>query len=56
MKKIFLTALLIGLSGCFITEKEKLNYVKEHYPASYDFINSLENNQNEYTNYASEGK
>ena len=38
-----------------LTEKEKLNYVKEHYPASYNFIESLKNNENEYTNFASKG-
>lgn len=35
-----------------LTEQEKLDYVKEHYPASYNFIESLKNNKNEYTNYA----
>ncbi|MTD40115.1 hypothetical protein GIX45_16150 [Erwinia sp. CPCC 100877] len=35
-----------------LTEQEKLDYVKEHYPDSYNFIESLKNNENEYTNYA----
>lgn len=38
-----------------LTEQEKLSYVKEHYPASYNFIESLNNNENEYTNYAKKG-
>lgn len=33
------------------TEDEQLDYLKENYPASYDFIESLKNNKNEYTNY-----
>ncbi|EDJ0454963.1 hypothetical protein ABZ133_001854 [Listeria monocytogenes] len=33
------------------TEEEQLRYLKEKYPASYDFIESLKNNENEYTNY-----
>jgi hypothetical protein len=35
-----------------LTEQEKLDYVKENYPDSYNFIESLKNNENEYTNYA----
>lgn len=38
-----------------LTEQEQLDYLKEHYPASYNFIESLKNNENEYTNYAAEG-
>ncbi|WP_088840417.1 T7SS effector LXG polymorphic toxin [Listeria sp. ILCC797] len=39
-----------------LTETEKLNYVKENYPQSYNFIKSVEYNQNNVKNYANEGK
>lgn len=38
-----------------LTEQEKMNYLKEKYPASYNFIESLKNNENEYTDYANKG-
>lgn len=38
-----------------LTEQDKLDYLKEHYPASYNFIESLKNNDNEYTDYTNRG-
>ncbi|MBP1040183.1 hypothetical protein I6N95_04070 [Vagococcus sp. BWB3-3] len=38
-----------------LTEQEKLIYVKMHYPASYNFIESLNNDKNEFTNYTYKG-
>ena len=34
------------------TDEEKLAYIKEHYPDSYNFLRSLEERDNQLGNYA----
>lgn len=38
------------------TEEEKLEYVRLNYPDSYNFIESIKNNENEYTDYTNKGR
>ena len=43
-----------GRRGTYVnqTEEEKLAYIKEHYPDSYNFLRSLEERDNQLGNYA----